>query len=67
VTTTIHETNDFTVEDTGASTYWLTPRNPNARAALETAIRETVRMPELLELQHPDGAVHICASTRITP
>lgn len=60
MTTTIHETDDFTIEDTGTSTCWLAPRNPKARAALETAIRETIQVPELLDTQQADGAVYVC-------
>ena len=53
MTTTIHETDDFTVEHASVSAYSLAPHRPKARAALETAIRETVQIPELLDLQHP--------------
>ena len=66
MTTTIHETDDFTVEDTGSSSYWLAPRNPKARAALETAIRETVQMPKLLDGQQADGAVLISHPLTLT-
>ena len=55
MTTSIHETDDFTVEHPGASSYSLPPHRPKARTAGKTAIRETVQMLELLDPQQANG------------